>query len=343
MTWSGAGPAAPALRLSGARECSLSTTTRCRADGAYCYRVTGHYCDPTPDSTSNTAPVLYDATPPAVPTSRARPTAPRSGHGADPGHRARCDSGARAQEPRRSRSSADPRRRSAAPPTAPSAEWAPDGNHTLWASRPIGRQHAKTVDDPVNVDNTPPPALSDCAQSSVPGRPTLVLVVNPARPYTFTHQRDGRGQFPEPVTSPWTDPTASRAGTAHLRRDRDRRGGNVTTSLPSTVLVTPPSATAPRSLSASSPTNAVPHLTWLPPVTFAVTSWQIFRDGVALPPITRSGDDELRRYDGRRARTAPVLVQALNNGTAGDMSSSISVTTTRLPPSLGPRDCHPEP
>ena len=109
-----------------------------------------------------------------------------------------------------------------------------------------------------------------------PGEPDALLVVA-GGPYTFTITRDGTASCGSRSASPWTDPSNPRAGHAHLRRDRDRRA-RATRRRAAVYGARRRRRARPRraQLSAASPTNAVPHLTWQPPVTFAVTSWQIY-------------------------------------------------------------------
>ncbi len=92
------------------------------------------------------------------------------------------------------------------------------------------------------------------------------------------------------------------------------------TSQPVSVIVVPRQRhSAPLGSAAGSPTNAVPHLTWQPPVTFAVTSWQIYpRRRRCLPtladPATTSFDDTGVAAQGPHSYT----VRAMSGGTAGD-------------------------
>ena len=60
------------------------------------------------------------------------------------------------------------------------------------------------------------------------------------------------------------------------------------------VQVVAASATQPRALAAPSPTNSAPHLTWEKPSTYAVTGWEIFRDGASIATI---GNPDTMSYD----------------------------------------------
>ena len=48
------------------------------------------------------------------------------------------------------------------------------------------------------------------------------------------------------------------------------------------VLVDSTAVSAPRALTAATPTRAAPVLTWQPPTTFAVDHYDIYRDGLLL-------------------------------------------------------------
>ena len=303
--------------------------------------MVGHYLDPDVPATSpDTAQVVFDATPPAVPMFSS-PAAGATLHSPITVTANSSDSSGVALKSLTISVVGGATLATAANANSATAQWAPgDGSYTLRAVAVDRANNTSEATIPVTVDSTPPPAFQVFAPASVPGGPTLSWSL-PGGPYTFTITRDGVA-IPGSVTSPWTDLSNPAPGQhSYVVTATDAAGNTASASV--NVLVTPPSATQPRQLSANSPTNAVPHLTWLPPVTFAVTSWQVFRDGVALPPITdpatTSFDDTTVGAQGAHLYS----VQALNNGTAGDMSSSITVTYDTVAPSLGPVTATPNP
>src|SRR4029079_6528479 len=91
------------------------------------------------------------------------------------------------------------------------------------------------------------------------------------------------------------------------------------------AVVPPPIWTAPRSRSAAPPTNAVPHITWQPPVTFAVTSWQVYRDGSLLTSLSDPAASSFDDTTGATQGPHLYAVQAISGPTAGDVSSPVSV------------------
>jgi hypothetical protein len=137
------------------------------------------------------------------------------------------------------------------------------------------------------------------------------------------------------VMPPWTDGELS-PGTYDYGVVALDQAGNPSSAGAVSVIVIPASRTAPRSIAAASPTNTVPHLTWEPPVTFAVTSWKIYRDGAVL---TTLNDAALGSYDDTSLTTqGPHLyaVQAMSGVTPGDLSSSVAVTYDTTAPVLDP-------
>ncbi|MDX6599258.1 MAG: hypothetical protein QOE87_3145, partial [Gaiellales bacterium] len=143
----------------------------------------------------------------------------------------------------------------------------------------------------------------------------------------------GPRAFAGTVTPNWTDPDTLPPGTYTYVVTATDLAGNPAPSQTASVIVIAPSLTAPRSLSAISPTNSAPHLTWQAPVTFAVTSWQVFRDGNPLQAI---GDASAGSFDDTNAPQGShtYTVQALSSGSPGDMSSPVAVTYDSVPPSL---------
>jgi hypothetical protein len=186
----------------------------------------------------------------------------------------------------------------------------------------------------VLYDTTPPPVPDVSAgQNPVAGKPTLTWTSSNQNTYSVS--RGGSVVDPS-VMPPWTDPAALSPGTYDYSVVAKDQAGNPSSAGTVSVIVIPASLTAPRSISAASPTNTVPHLAWEPPVTFAVTSWKIYRDGAVL---TTLNDAALGTYDDTSLATqGPHLyaVQAMSGGTAGDLSSSVAVTYDTKPPALDP-------
>jgi hypothetical protein len=189
-------------------------------------------------------------------------------------------------------------------------------------------------DTSVTYDTTPPPVPDVRAgQNPVAGKPTLTWTSSNQNTYRVS--RGGTVVDPS-VMPPWTDPAALSPGTYDYSVVAQDQAGNPSGAGTVSVIVIPASLTAPRSISAASPTNTVPHLAWEPPVTFAVTSWKIYRDGAVL---TTLNDAALGSYDDTSLSTqGPHLyaVQAMSGGTAGDLSSSVAVTYDTKAPVLDP-------
>ena len=113
----------------------------------------------------------------------------------------------------------------------------------------------------------------------------------------------------------------------------ERAGGTSSTS---------PSVTTPQNVSATSPTNTTPHISWQPPVSFVVTGWQVLRDGVVVNDATirAPAASTMHRLPARACtrtscerRAAPILAMR-------QLRSPSS--TTPLPPCARAADCHPE-
>jgi hypothetical protein len=190
-----------------------------------------------------------------------------------------------------------------------------------------------TVTATATVDNTAPAAPSVSAvQNPVAGKPTLVWT--PKAGETYSVYRDG-ALLDGTAMPPWNEPTELAPGTYDYGVIAKDSVGNPSPAGHASVVVIPPSVTAPRSLSATSPTNAIPHLTWQQPVTFAVLNWLIYRDGALIATIgaaTTSFDDAGVGAQGPHT----YAVQATNGSVVGDMSSSVSVIYDTTRPTLDP-------
>ena len=300
-------------------------------DGIYCYRVTGRgYAGGDVGARTQ---VLVDATPPAVHIStpvaglvRGTIQITASAPDAGSGLQSLALSVDSVIQPTQSNSL-----------TWNTAVLGGDGAHTVRAHAVDMLGHAADDTVVVTVDNAPPAApVVTPLQSPVAGSPTLSW--QPAQNVTYTVRRTsstgpGPRTFSGTVTPNWTDPDTLTPGTYTYVVTATDPAGNPSDSQPVSAIVIPPSLTAPRSLSANSPTNSVPHLTWQPPVTFAVTSWQIYRDGALLQPIPDASAGSFD--DGTAAQGSHTYtVQALSGGTPGDMSSPVAVTYDTVAPAL---------
>jgi hypothetical protein len=219
----------------------------------------------------------------------------------------------------------------APPATAWNTAGVSDGPHVLQATATdaAGNQTNPPTAITVTVDNTPPDPFMITAQSPVAGKPTLAW---PVGPYTYTVRRDGT-DLGAVNSIPWTDPINPGAGLHTYVVTATDSALNTRTSTAS-VLVVAASATQPRSLSAASPTNSFPHLTWQKPSIFAVTKWEISRDGALVgaidDPDVMSFDDTTVGTQGSHVYT----VRAKSDETYGDPSSPIAVTYDTLAPAL---------
>jgi hypothetical protein len=297
--------------------------------GVYCYRVTGHgYAG---GDLSDMKTVLVDTTAPAQPVFSPAITSPV--HTPVTVAASATDSGGSNMQSLTLRNGATVL---TAGVSSASLQWsAPDGTYTLTATAVDGAGNSTATPVSITVDNTAPapPGLS-FKDAVVAGSPTLVWQPNAGETYHVARTSPVLKSFALPVTPDWTDPDTLAPGTYTYVVTATDLAGNSTASAPASVVVTPPSVTAPRSISANSPTNTVPHLSWQPPVTFAVTSWRIWRDGalVATLPDAAAGsfDDTGLGVQGPHT----YAVQAMSNTTPGDLSSSVSVTYDSVPPAL---------
>jgi hypothetical protein len=301
-------------------------------NGIWCYRVTGHYGDLSADS-AGTTQVMVDKTAPLV-----QVTSPAAGSvGGTVSINATAsdaDSGLAGGVV----VSVD----GLIAPQAPPLAWntkvlGPDGGTFVVRAHAIDRAgNPQDATITVVTDNTGPTApVIRFLQNPVTGSPTLLWDGNDTFHIARTSSTGpGPHSFPQTVTSNWTDPDTLTPGTYTYVLTATDGVGNSTPSAPASVIVISPSVTAPQSVSAASPTNTVPHVSWQPPVTFAVTSWQIYRDNALLTQIpdaaARAFDDTGLAAQGPHTYT----VQALSGSTPGDMSSPVSVTYDTLAPAL---------
>jgi hypothetical protein len=213
-----------------------------------------------------------------------------------------------------------------------SIQWSPaDGSYTLRAVAVDRANNTSLTTIAITVDNTAPPAFSVFAPSPVVGSPTLSWSFSQSFTYTVTRDGVAVGGV---VTPPWTDTNPGAGTHTYVVTATDSALNSTSASV--TVLVVPASATAPRALSGASPTNAIPHLTWQKPTTFAVTGWQVSRDAdgviatITDPDVT-SFDDHDVTGQGPHVYT----VRAISGATPGDPSNPITVIYDTIPPALG--------
>ena len=109
--------------------------------------------------------------------------------------------------------------------------------------------------------------------------------------------------------------------------------GNSAASAPATVNVINISKTAPRSISANSPTNTVPHVTWQPPVSFPSGLEDLSRRCAADHP-GRCVGEQLRRHGPGGAGPAHLRGAGHERHPTGDISSAVSVTFDTMAPAL---------
>ena len=213
----------------------------------------------------------------------------------------------------------------------------PDGAYVIHADATDAAGNPGSATHPVTVDNTAPGKPQVHAlQSPVAGSPTLSWIPVAGETYHVARTSStppGAKTFPGTVMPDWTDPDQLSPGTYTYVVTATDSAGNSAASATATVIVIPPGDTAPRAFSADSPTNAPPHLTWQPPVTFAVTSWQVYRSGqlVATLGAAASSFDDVAAPQGSNLYS----VQAISSGVAGDMSSKVAVIYDTQAPTLG--------
>jgi hypothetical protein len=110
--------------------------------------------------------------------------------------------------------------------------------------------------------------------------------------------------------------------------------GNFTSSNSESVLVDSNAVSAPRALTAATPTSAAPVLTWQPPTTFAVDHYDIYRDGLLLASTTTPA---LTYTDGT-ADEGPhdyAVLARTAGGQAGVLSASFKLVYDVTPPTSG--------
>jgi hypothetical protein len=301
--------------------------------GTWCYHVIGHYAGPLDVPSTTTATAVFDNAPPTV-----QITSPAAGgfaHG-------KVTITATASDALSNPVSLTVQVVGVTAPAASGLVWdtgvlAVSGQtYTIRAVAIDAAGNTATTTESVTVDNTPPAAPAVSAAPVVTGSPLLTWPVVAGETYTVARTSTtgpGPKTFPSSAIGTWSDPDTLPPGTYTYVVTATDAALNTAASPTVTVVVISPGVTAPRSLTAASPTSSVPHLTWQPPITFAVTSWEIYRDGAPLQAIA---DPSANSFSDATAPQGPhtYAVQALSGGTAGDMSSSVAVTYDNVPPVL---------
>jgi hypothetical protein len=302
--------------------------------GTFCYQVVGHY--PGGDVPSNSAQVMFDTVAPTV--TIAQPTASVVG-----GVVAILVSASEGT-PVISTSPA-----SAISLTSWDTNALTDGTYTISASVTDAAGNVGSGSRAVTVDNHAPGAFTAFGPTTVAGGPTITWTpASDLTNVTYRIQRDGPGghvQF-DGVSSGWSDSDPAHPlalGTYTYTVQAVDALLHVTAAPTLTIVVTAPSASTPQNVSAVSPTNALPHLAWQPPITFAVTGWQIYRDNALVTTLT---DPSARSYDDTAVPGQGMhsyVVRALSGATQGDASAPVSVVFDSIAPSLAAVSATPNP
>ena len=306
---------------------AATSTTDTPGDGAWCYQVTGLYGGV---ASSNSAPVRVDTAAPTV--TIAAPTATFVG-GVVPISVMSSEPGTTAV----STTPATPA--TALTPTAWTTTAVNDGLYTLNASVTDAAGNVGTATPrAVTVDNSPPTAFAARAAPSFPGSPQIFWDPSfDASGVTYRIVRNN-GTADTVINGPgivsgWTDTPSPPIGSYTYTVQAVDALGHVTSSNALAVRVTSPSVTTVQNVTATSPTNTTPHISWQPPVSFFVTGYQVLRDGVVVKELdasARSFDDAPLPAQGLHS----YVVRAESGADFGDASAPISVVLDTLPPAL---------
>jgi hypothetical protein len=304
------------------------------SSGTWCYHVIGHYAGAA-DATSGTASVLYDATPPAVQLTSPLNLTFVHGTVTIQANASDVPSGIASL-----RVSVDGLIAPAAPPLTWDTNVVGTNGQTyiVRADAVDNAGNTATTTASVTIDNTPPAAPVVSATPTVTGSPLLSWATVAGEAYTVARTSatgPGPKTFASSAAGTWSDPDTLPPGTYTYVVTATDLASNSTPSAPVTVVVISPGVTAPRALSANSPSRSVPHLTWQTPVTFAVTSWEVYRDGAPLQAVA---DPSATSFDDTSASQGShtYAVQALSGAMPGDMSGPVAVTYDSVPPVLDP-------
>jgi hypothetical protein len=191
----------------------------------------------------------------------------------------------------------------------------------------------------VTVDNTNPnvaPVLS--APPAVAGSPTMS--------WTAAHDANGIvrydvlrggvviGSVAPDQTLAFSDKNAPDQQTVSYTIRAYDAAGNFVTSNADAVLIDSTAVSAPRGLTAATPTASAPVLTWQPPTTFAVNHYDIYRDGLLLASTTTP----VLTYTDGTAEEGPHDYAILARNAAsqpGVLSASFYVIYDVTPPTSG--------
>ena len=196
-----------------------------------------------------------------------------------------------------------------------------------------------TAGVPVIVDNTPPdvaPVLT--APPAVAGSPTMS--------WTAAHDTNGIsrydvlrggvviGSVAADQVLAFSDKTAPDQRTLSYTVRAYDPAGNFVASNADSVLIDSTAVSAPRALTAVTPTASAPVLSWQPPTTFAVDHYDIYRDGLLLASTTTP----VLTYTDATADEGPhdYAVLARNaSAQPGVLSASFKVVYDVTPPTSG--------
>jgi hypothetical protein len=305
---------------------AATSTTDAPGDGTWCYEVTGLYGG-VPSSSS--APVRVDTTAPMV--TIAAPTSTFVS-GVVPISVMSSEAGPTVV------TTTPPTPAGALTPTSWSTTAVSDGAYTINASVTDAAGNVGTAQRAVTVDNSPPTAFTARAAPSFPGSPQIFWdPSSDASGVTYRIVRNN-GTSDTVISTPgivsgWTDTPSPPIGAYTYTVQAVDGLGHVTSSNSLAVRVTSPSVTTVQNVTATSPTNATPHIAWDPPVSFLVTGYQVLRDGAVVKELdagARSFDDVPAPGQGLHS----YVVRAESGGTLGDPSAPVSIVYDTLPPSL---------
>jgi hypothetical protein len=196
-----------------------------------------------------------------------------------------------------------------------------------------------TVPFAVNVDNTNPnvaPVLT--APPAVAGSPTMSWTAahdaNGISRYDVLRNGAVIGSVAADQGLAFSDKTAPDQQTLTYTVRAYDAAGNFATSNADSVLVDSTAVSAPRALTAATPTAAAPVLTWQPPTTFAVNHYDIYRDGLLLASTTTPALTYTDATAEEGAHDYAVLARNAG-GQAGVLSASFKVIYDVTPPTSG--------
>jgi hypothetical protein len=296
-------------------------------DGSNCYELTSTYGDSS--TASATADVQVDNTPPMV--TIAAPAATFVG-GVVPINVSQSEPGSLtiATSPA-----------TTITPTSWDTNAVNDGTYTITAHVTDAAGNVGTGQRTVTVDNSPPTPFNASALPSFPGSPQIFWEPSsdPSGVTFRVVRNDGTantvitGPNNSSLSSGWTDTPSPPIGTYTYTVQAVDGLGHVRSAPPLTVRVTSPGVTTVQNVTAPSPTNTTPHIAWERPISFLVTGYQVWRDGVLAKELDASAlsfDDTSVPGQGLHSYT----IMAESGSTLGGASAPVAVVYDTAPPSL---------